>query len=76
MGTAFYIMAILGCGDSEIDCRELRVEPVRYVTADACSNATGDILVRHSDLSFPVLMAQCRPSGHVVAEGEKATPNG
>lgn len=61
MGPAFYVMAILGCADDAIACREVRMVETRYISADACSLAISTMLEMNSDLSFPTLVAQCRP---------------
>jgi hypothetical protein len=56
-------MAILGCGESDASCRELRVEAVEYRSESACLAATEAALMRHGDLPFPTVVAQCRRAG-------------
>ena len=62
MEAVLYVMAILGCGESDAPCREVRVAEPRYESEAACMAATEDALVRFSDLDFPVVVAQCRPA--------------
>ena len=57
-----YVMALLGCGESDASCRELRVEPARYQSEASCMAATEAVLVRNDDLPYPSVVAQCRPA--------------
>jgi hypothetical protein len=70
MGPAFYIMAILGCADSETACRQVRVAETHYATAEACQAATSAILYQNGDVPFPVVMAQCRPANRSMAAAD------
>ncbi len=58
-----YVMAILGCGESDAACRELRIADTRYQSEAACVEATGLELLRHDDLPYPTIVAQCRRAG-------------
>lgn len=58
-----YIMAILGCGESDASCLEVRVAETRYQSEAACVEATGIELIRHDDLQYPTIVAQCRRAG-------------
>ena len=60
MEPLFYVMAILGCGESDASCREVRVAETRYQTEAACVEATGIELIRHDDVPYPTIVAQCR----------------
>ena len=60
MGPAYFVIAILGCGDGSVDCRQVATLPTRYATQAQCAAAIADALVRHSDLDFPTLAAECR----------------
>lgn len=62
MEAVFYVMAILGCGEGDAPCRELRLAEPRYQSEAACTRETEDQLIRHSDLDYPVVVAQCRRS--------------
>lgn len=60
MGPGYFIIAILGCGDSSAACTRVATMPARYESEAACSAATVDALIRNSDLDFPSLVAECR----------------
>jgi hypothetical protein len=55
-----FVMAILGCGESDAVCQEVRVAQVRYQNQAECLAATGTELLRHEDLPYPTIVAQCR----------------
>lgn len=67
MEPVFFVMAILGCGDDGIRCREQRVEPVRYASAAACQEAVAAALIRNADIDYPVVGAECRAQGTRMA---------
>jgi hypothetical protein len=58
-----YVMAIMGCGESDAPCRELRVDRQTYASEARCQAATEAALIRNSDLDFPTIVARCRPAG-------------
>ena len=58
-----YIMAILGCGESDAPCRQVTVAEARYVSEAECLAATEAELMRRDDLLFPSVVAQCSPAG-------------
>jgi hypothetical protein len=62
MGPAFYVMAILGCGEAEGACEPVSTLATRYESQDACNAATSSAIEKHSDLLYPVVVAQCRPA--------------
>lgn len=70
MGPAFYIMAILGCADTETACQQVRMAEAQYASEEACNSATSAILYQNSDIAFPVVMAQCRPASRSMAAAE------
>lgn len=74
MEPVFYVMAILGCGDGQDQCREMRVDPARYQTAAQCQLAMSEVLPRHSDLMFPTIAAACQQRGQLSARNEARTP--
>lgn len=63
MGPAIFIIAIMGCGEGEAPCEQVRLADARYESAAACSAATADVVMRHTDVDYPVVVAQCRPAG-------------
>ena len=68
MGPVFYVMAILGCGEADTACQQVAVADTQYESVEACNAATGDALGGHVDLSFPVVVAQCRRADAPLAE--------
>jgi hypothetical protein len=71
MGPAYFVLAVLGCGDAETMCREVRVVDARYQSAAECMAAMDAKLGENTDLAFPVLMGRCRPGSPQMAEGKK-----
>ena len=63
MGPAGFLMAIMGCGEAEAQCQTIQLAPVRYESQAACEAASADQLARHSDLAYPVVVAECRAAG-------------
>ena len=70
MEPVFYVMAILGCGDAQEQCREARIEPIRYRSAAQCQEAMAQVLPRHADLSFPVIAAACQRRGEQMVRND------
>ncbi len=60
MQALVYVMAIMGCGESDAACREVRVDPQTYQSEASCRAATTAALARHTDLEFPTVVARCR----------------
>lgn len=63
MGPLIYVIAIMGCGESEAQCREVAVAPATYPSQAACAAATTEVLGRYADLAYPSVVAQCRRAG-------------
>lgn len=63
MEPVLFVMAILGCGESDAPCRELRVAETRYQSEQACMAATEAALLASSDLPYPNIVADCRREG-------------
>jgi hypothetical protein len=57
-----FVMAILGCGESNAPCRELRLDQARYRSEAQCMAATETVLARVDDIAFPNVVASCRPA--------------
>ena len=66
MEPLMFVMAILGCGESDAACREVRIAETRYATEAECVAATGLELLRHDDVPYPTVVAQCRRDGASV----------
>jgi hypothetical protein len=63
MQPIIYVLAILGCGDGQTRCEQVRVEPVRYMSVASCRAAATDALLRSTDLPYPVVTSECRKAG-------------
>ncbi len=72
MGPAFYVLAILGCGEADAACEQVAVAPAQYQSLDECNRATDDAVTQHQDALYPVVVAQCRRADAQTAE--KLTP--
>lgn len=68
MEPVFFVMAIMGCADDGMACRQERVEPVRYESAAQCQSAIAGALERNTDLDYPVISAACMRDGKRFAE--------
>ena len=60
MGPAYYILAILGCGEGEVACEQVAVASTHYASVEDCNAATESTIMQHSDAAYPVVVAQCR----------------
>lgn len=68
MEPVFFVMAVLGCDDAGMACRQERVEPARYESAAQCQAAMQGVLARNTDLDYPVVGASCMKNGERFAE--------
>jgi hypothetical protein len=68
MGPGTFLIAILGCGEAEAPCQQVRMLEARYESQASCSAATDQAILNNSDADFPVIVARC------VAAGKAAAP--
>ena len=61
MGPAYFVIAIMGCGDGAVDCRMVATPAAHFASEQACMAARSDALIANSDLNFPTLVAECLP---------------
>ena len=61
MGPALFFIAIMGCGDGGDNCRDVRIAPISYVSADACALAAPGVLATSTDVDAPEIKVECRP---------------
>ncbi len=76
MEPLIYVMAIMGCGDGNVQCTEARIVPVRYESMAACRAALPDQIARNTDVPFPMIGAACRAQGMMMAKAEAKPPRG
>ena len=68
MGPAIYVIAILGCGEGDTACQPVAFAPVQYRSEADCNANTADAIATHSDVAFPVVVAQCQKAGTPAAQ--------
>ena len=68
MGSVFYVIAIMGCGDGQAQCSQQRIETARYQNAAQCQAAMPAALMRNTDIDFPTITAACRQIGNSMAD--------
>ncbi len=68
MGPAFYVLAILGCGEADTACEQVATAPAQYSSLEECNRATDAAVTQHQDALYPVVVAQCRRADAKVAE--------
>jgi hypothetical protein len=76
MDQVLYVLAIMGCSDDSAQCRQARVEPVRYTSIQACQEAMAGALRRNADIDYPVISAACRRETPQLVEAERTTRRG
>jgi hypothetical protein len=76
MDQVLYVLAIMGCSDDSAQCRQARVEPVRYTSIQACQEAMAGALRRNADIDYPVISAACRRETPQLVEAGRATRRG
>ena len=59
MGPGTFLIAILGCGEAEAPCQQVRMLNTPYRSEAACSAATDTAIMSNSDVDFPVIVARC-----------------
>lgn len=67
MGPAFYVVAILGCGEADVACQPVGVTDAMYQSIEDCTAATSDAVTQHSGLAYPVVVAQCQAGDRSVS---------
>jgi hypothetical protein len=68
MEPAFFVIAILGCGEGDAPCTQVRRLDARYESQAACSKATDAALVANGEADYPVVVAQCIAAGQAASE--------
>ncbi|MGA9581071.1 MAG: hypothetical protein WBR13_03760 [Allosphingosinicella sp.] len=63
MGPSIFIIAIMGCGEAEAPCQQVRTLEARYESQAACTAAAEAALTQNVDIDYPVVAAQCVAAG-------------
>ena len=70
MEPLFYVMAIMGCADGNVQCTEARIVPTRYQSMAQRRAALPDQLAQNTDVPYPMIGAACRTAGAQIAKTE------
>jgi len=62
-----FIIAIMGCGEGDAPCRQVRMLEARYESQAACVSATEAALTENTDVDYPVVAAECVAAGAGIA---------
>lgn len=73
MGPAYFVLAIMGCGDGSAACQLVREEERVYRSEVECIADTETALSNATDLSFPEIMADCRSISPEMAAARMST---
>src|SRR4051812_2830144 len=68
MGPAFFVLAILGCGEGDGPCQQVAVTSTHYSSQAACTAETEAAVQRYQDADYPVVVAECRAAGVKMAQ--------
>jgi hypothetical protein len=63
MGPGIFLIAIMGCGEADAPCQQVRMLEARYESQAACTAATDAAVAQNTDVDFPVVVAQCVATG-------------
>ncbi|WP_267381846.1 MULTISPECIES: hypothetical protein [unclassified Sphingomonas] len=76
MGPMVFVMAIMGCGDGNAACTQARIVATHYASMAQCRAALPAQLAENSDLSYPVIAADCRANGPLLVKAEAKANRG
>ena len=63
MGPGIFLIAIMGCGEGDAPCQQVRMLEARYESQAQCTAATEAAVTQNSDVDYPVVVAQCVAAG-------------
>jgi hypothetical protein len=66
MGPGIFLIAIMGCGEGDAPCQQVRTLEARYESQAQCTAATEAAVTQNSDVDYPVVVAQCVEAGAPV----------
>jgi hypothetical protein len=73
MDQVLYVLAIMGCSDDSMQCRQARMEPARYTSIQACQAAMPGALQRNTDIDYPVISAACQRQTPRIVDAQART---
>ena len=59
MGPGIFLIAIMGCGDGDAACKQVRLLETQYQSRAECVAASEAALVANSNIDYPSVVAQC-----------------
>jgi hypothetical protein len=62
MGPGIFLIAIMGCGEGDASCQQVRLLDTHYQSRAECMAASEAALVANADVDFPEVVAQCLPA--------------
>jgi hypothetical protein len=65
MTVAGFLITVMGCGEGEAPCQQIRLFEARYETEAACIAETEAVLMRNLEGDYPIVIAQCHRTGAV-----------
>lgn len=71
MGPGYFILAIMGCGDSAVMCEDIRQTESVYRSEVACLADSDAALQASDDAPYPMLMAECRQISPQLAQARR-----
>lgn len=71
MGPAYFILAIMGCGDGAVMCEDIRLTEAVYRSEAGCFAQSEAALIAASDSPYPTIVAECRRVSRQVAEAHR-----
>ena len=67
MGAGLFLIAIMGCGEADAPCQQVRTLETRYETRADCTAASEAALAGAKDVDYPVVVAECVAAGQSPA---------
>ena len=59
MGPGIFLIAIMGCGDGDAPCKQVRLLDTHYQNRAECLAASEAALVANANIDYPSVVAQC-----------------
>ena len=59
MGPGIFLIAIMGCGEGDAPCQQVRLLNTQYQSRAECMAASEGALVANSNVEYPSVVAQC-----------------
>jgi hypothetical protein len=67
MGPGIFLIAIMGCGEGDAPCQQVRLLQTQYQSRAECLAASETALMANSNVDYPSVVAQCVSSRQAAA---------